>query len=202
MVIIPAIFWVGNKYGNRRLTLVMFAVIMFGIVATLSYGASQDMKFERLLHLDTFTSSEARVGYARRAFDQFLQDPIWGHAVVEEVSGTYPHNIVVETLMATGLTGGILLLLIYLRAVRCSFQLLSGGTYAWLAVIFGQTSAYVMFSGGLFTIFEFWCVLPILLNVSMFRNRRKYTVPQAGPLTLLNRRMPGKAAARTGRYDL
>lgn len=69
-------------------------------------------------------SALERLEFQGRAWEQFLHSPMFGSGFAEAVSGTYPHNIVIESLMALGVVGGVLLVLVTVRAIRCSFTAL------------------------------------------------------------------------------
>ena len=65
--------------------------------------------FARFLDVGTAydSSSESRQSSFSGAWNQFLNEPILGSSIFEPITQSYPHNLVLEALMATGVFGGL-----------------------------------------------------------------------------------------------
>jgi O-antigen ligase len=91
------------------------------------------------------------------AWRQFLDQPLLGSHALELGSYTYPHNVLLESLMATGVLGFALLLgsmgpatLAALRIIRAESQ------FMWIALIYLQYVVHCMVSGSLYLEASFW----------------------------------------------
>lgn len=107
-----------------------------------------------------------RLSLQREAFTDFWDSPIFGKHFVDPnlTIFFYPHNQFIETLMALGLIGGVLLASIYFRIVQ---QYVSGFgvTHPLLLGLLAQYSVSFQFSGalwggaGFFLLAYCWCAL-------------------------------------------
>jgi hypothetical protein len=103
------------------------------------------------------TSAGFRIVLLQRAFQQFLEHPVTGNAMVEVESGLYPHNIVAEAFMATGIMGGVVLLGLLVFGCRCANKLVSSGpAYRWIGLLYFQVVVASMLSGSLLADNSFW----------------------------------------------
>lgn len=96
----------------------------------------------------------------RDALNDFFGSPIWGSGFVLSTGrsgGTYPHNLLLESLMATGIMGGMFFFIWFFKAVRVSLVFLkTRPLYAWIGLIFLQQVIYGMFSLAIYTHSKFW----------------------------------------------
>ncbi len=81
--------------------------------------------------------------------DGFLRNPLLGSYFVDpgKAIGLYPHNLIVETAMALGVVGLVLLAISMYQAAIATFRVVS--THHLLAVLFVQTAAMSMVSGAI-----------------------------------------------------
>ena len=49
------------------------------------------------------------------AVNQFFESPVFGSFLEEKIFKEYPHNLLLESFMATGILGGLLFVIYYLR---------------------------------------------------------------------------------------
>lgn len=80
------------------------------------------------------------------AFDEFLMYPIFGGKI--EVSGFYPHNIILEILMGMGIVGILLFFLIVVSSMK---KIKLNNDNVFLFIIFINGFFQYMFSGSLYT---------------------------------------------------
>ena len=94
-----------------------------------------------------------------RAWNHFLDSPLFGSSYVDLYDYSYPHNIYLEVLMATGLIGGILfftsLFIFFLKKIK---NVNSVGVF--LIFIIAALSSF--FSGSLFINPFLWCILGLM----------------------------------------
>lgn len=60
--------------------------------------------------LNAMHSENARIGIYRFALEEFVDNPVFGNAFLIQnihARGSYPHNLIIEVLMATGIVGFI-----------------------------------------------------------------------------------------------
>lgn len=107
------------------------------------------------------------------AWKQFLDSPIFGDAIVEKALNFYPHNIILEVLMSTGLIGGGIVFLLLMKSFFNSFAVKS--EYArFFFYVLTLYFLYANFSLSLVAIPQFWAVLAlcVCLNVVLFSKKQ------------------------------
>ncbi len=93
----------------------------------------------------------------------FRDSPILGFGLEEPRTGFYPHNLVLEAFMSTGLIGGVIFLWICASGVLVSIRLFkSNNPDGWVGLLFIIYLVQGMFSGALYQSGEFWCSVAIL----------------------------------------
>jgi hypothetical protein len=95
--------------SGRGWWLAMFAGVGLAMASFLSFfDLSGLMEATRLTDIGNDINSVGRFEYQAEAFEAFLGSPILGERFDLPISGGWPHNIVVEVLMATGIVGGFI----------------------------------------------------------------------------------------------
>jgi O-antigen ligase len=84
----------------------IFVVIAFSSIINyiVSLGEGQFFIIERMSRLNE-EGDDTRESLYKNAWNQFLDNPIFGDCMVERTSSFYPHNLILEILMAMGLFG-------------------------------------------------------------------------------------------------
>lgn len=101
-------------------------------------------------------SAGGRIAYLREAWEGFISQPATGSKMVVE-GGSYPHNFILESLMATGLFGCLLLLAFIGTCSRSGYRLLRAGSpHAWVSLLYIQYLTSAMLSGSLYLSGTFW----------------------------------------------
>lgn len=91
------------------------------------------------------------------AWQQFTENPLLGSGFVERRFMENPHNIIAESMMATGIIGLGLLLASISASVVAAFRILFGpGGQAWVGLIYVQYLIHCLLSGSLLTDGPFW----------------------------------------------
>jgi hypothetical protein len=108
------------------------------------------------------------------AIIQFLNNPIFGGGIVEEATGFYPHNVFIESFMALGLVGGLLLLALNLILLKNLWiQLKSGESRGWIGLLYLQQLVAVQFSGSIVKSPEYWIFVCLLIRYFIILNYSK-----------------------------
>lgn len=108
------------------------------------------------------------------ALRQFLSNPLLGDFLEDRATGFYPHNLVLEAFMATGLIGGLAFLSISIIAAVNAFNLLkTKSPYGWAALIYIQYLIGAQLSGAIYASSTFWTFSVLMLfSVILSRNSR------------------------------
>lgn len=107
------------------------------------------------------------------ALDQFWGSPIFGDGVEEKITQFYPHNLIVEAFMATGLIGGVPFLVLFVTGVVRAMRLtLGAGPNALVGMLAIQQAVAVQFSGALYASGGFWVFL--CLAIALERQMPRY----------------------------
>lgn len=112
-----------------------------------------------------------------QALRDFADSPILGNAfLLQQGSGIgfYPHNIIIEAFMATGVVGGIVFIIWVARCLIVSYKLVaSSHQHAWTGVLFLQYLIYGMFSLAIFSNAGFWYYSILVWNVAYTTYKRE-----------------------------
>lgn len=113
-------------------------------------------------------SSLGRITAFEGAWRQFLASPFFGDAIEERVTGYYPHNVVLEAFMATGILGGLPFLVLILWSLRRAWTLVrQGSVHMWLGLLSVQYIFAGLFSGALYTSNAMWVTMALVLSLPL-----------------------------------
>ena len=120
-------------------------------------------------------STDARGDLVGKSFELFSENwhnTIFGYGVEIPNEG-YPHNIIVEAFLSTGIIGGCIFSLICLVAfMRAVDLVMSHDPWAWVAVLYVQSFLMALSSGSLYGSAAFWYML---FAVNVLWNKKDYT---------------------------
>ncbi len=113
------------------------------------------------------------------AVEQFLDSPVVGDSLIERVTAYYPHNLYVESLMATGVLGTLPLLLATLLALRsCARIVRGGGESLFIVSLFVLYTITALVSGDISGSQFFWATLGFLCGLDLtVREARSWRDP-------------------------
>src|SRR5690606_23488506 len=114
------------------------------------------------------SNEDERVVLYRNALEQFISSPIYGDQVMVKEIHSYPHNLVMEVLMALGIIGFIPLLMIFrnffkrfVSVIKCSmFNFIIFFLIAINFIFQSLTSFSIFTNPGL------WMILGLCLSIS------------------------------------
>ena len=104
--------------------------------------------------VEAFTSSESSLNRAqlmRDAWHAFEAHPFLGAGLFETYLHTYPHNVVLEAFMATGVFGGTMMICLVVVSIFKAFQLMHNlPDMSWIPILYLQYLIHLMVSGCLY----------------------------------------------------
>lgn len=168
-LIAVSVVWVSfkNRLSDGFLYLtaqIIFFLVMFFVVSTLDWAGID--RFRGAID-GSDSSALGRMISQEAAFYQFLESPIIGSSIVDHVTGYYPHNIILEAFMATGVFGGILLLAImFVGFINVNKLLRTSSENGWVGLLFVQYFTAAQFSGALYTVPTLWVLLSLTVAVN------------------------------------
>lgn len=113
-----------------------------------------------------------QIAYAG-AVSQFLSNPITGDYIEERITKYYPHNIILESFMATGIIGGSSLLIILAYCARTSFRIIqSDRNLAWTGLLYFQYLVGAQFTGALYNTTTLWALIGIVMSIHRQRQSK------------------------------
>lgn len=146
-------------------------------------------RFQGLESVEGDASALERLVLQANAIEIFLANPVLGGAFAEFALNTYPHNVFIETAMALGVVGLLLIGALTLLAIARGYTLLRH-RQVLLPLLFMQYFIGFQLSGALWGASAFWACLALLLW-SRRAPRRALDRASVGPLLL-----PAPATAR------
>jgi O-antigen ligase len=139
--------------------------LFFVFAAMVIYGGAvahtEDFAIiERFQNLSSDLSATERRISMMISIEQALASPIFGHAYVETLTFTYPHNLLIESGLALGVVGFVLMLFMQIKLLFFALRLLREGRRLFpfltlIAVVNANLSA------ALFGAADFWIVASI-----------------------------------------
>jgi O-antigen ligase len=162
---------IGLTWKALRLSVLVFITISSLIVYLIPYLSSND--FAMIARVESFIENremgqdEVRDFIFNSAWNQFMDNPILGDSYLEKTTKWYPHNLMLEVLMATGIIGFLFFMssiIVTIKRIHIISRIKKNGyNYVYL-VCFLLMIFLTQTSGGLFTSVELWALWPIILN--------------------------------------
>lgn len=119
-------------------------------------GLSIVARFTGVGTLDDQSSAE-RLDVMHLAVDQAVANPLFGHAYAETTTMSYPHNLFVESAMAIGVVGLLLMIAIQARMIWAGW-FLGRKNYAFLGMNIVVALVNANLSGSIWQSASFWVV--------------------------------------------
>ena len=192
-VVVLGVALLGGKSRLRLIVGGMILAVALFVVVRFSQGSASisDTLFSRWSEVDDTgqtsaeRSSDVRVELLSSSMKYFQEAPILGYSVVEPESGFYPHNIIAEVLLSTGIAGFIIFAMLLVRLLNiCRLALKDHLEHLWIVLLFMQYLVADQFSGSLYFDPNLWLFMVLLAGLSARRPR--------------NRRSGAKALAEPG----
>ena len=104
------------------------------------------------------------------ALAQYNGSPLWGSGAVELTTRNYPHNFLLETMIAAGVGGlMVLLFLLALGSVAAHRILRDSPEYSWIVLLFLESVIVSLVSGSIYLVATLW--IPLLMVFSAYQSR-------------------------------
>jgi len=118
---------------------------------------------------------DARLDLYANALSSFADKPFLGSGLEEYKIGFYPHNVIIESLMATGVFGGALfILLIVALLINGARSYKQDPSTGWAFLLALQYIVGAQFSGALYSSGPFWISIALLIVILSPGSVRKY----------------------------
>jgi hypothetical protein len=174
-LLIVTIIFSSFKFGRYKLLVIssflsiLFYNFFFDIMFFLNHYF-QSTFLQRLLYFFELGTDNAREKLLKKGFDAFIDNPFFGKSMLFDkgiFKGTYPHNLIIEAFMATGLFGGLFFLFYIIKCLKISIKLIiNNSQISWISLFFFQFFIFGMFSGNLFKSNLFWYSSILIITVS------------------------------------
>lgn len=173
------------KFGSFKglfLLLASFLVLSFYFYDIVGFF---DEKFNsaflsRLIYAIDHKGDQARIELYQIGFNEFIDNPIVGSSMLIQhgvFKGSYPHNLIIESFMATGIFGGFLFLVWVVKAaVKAIKIMLRSSKSSWVGLLFFQYFIFAMFSGNLFSSNLFWLFSILVVGIPLTNKKQDFSV--------------------------
>lgn len=160
LVILMKFRFRANKFSISLIATFLTVSILFGLFVDFDniyiFSRAKTSMFE----------DDARSQIFSDAYHAFLDHPFLGTGYLFD---TYPHNIVLEAFMATGILGGILMITILLIGIVASLSILKNKNFSWISLLFIQYLILSMVSGSIYYSNILWMLWVCVVSVSANR---------------------------------
>lgn len=169
LIVIAILYLIFNfKHINK---IVLFCLTVIFVLALNFYGQEIiffDTAISRLQNAgNTGSDAEERYFLFNDAINSIIQYPIFGYQAI----GMYPHNLLLEALLALGIIGGGIMLYIYFLSIKSAVVLLKQNRTMWVGLLFTMHLCATLIAGSIYNSIEFWSFLVLVYILA--RNIRK-----------------------------
>lgn len=175
-VVVCLAFMVVLAHGAARRFVLWTLVALASLFVPLAYIAENGFGvpiYNRMVEASLITggSTPERLQRLTAGFGDFISSPLLGSRIEESQFGGYPHNIILEALMATGVFGGALLfLLLATLFFKAAYVYRVTPVYGWVCVLFVQHLVAAQVSGAVYTVNYLWMTAGVLIGLT-FRKK-------------------------------
>jgi oligosaccharide repeat unit polymerase len=179
--IIPLFYYgtIKNKFKFIISIGLSIPLVIWGLIASDSNIVSRSSSTFNGEQIENRSGS--RLDLWNVALEIFAENPFWGESIeIINAPGyigigngnMYPHNILLETLMSTGIIGFILLLLFLVPGFRNTLKISNKiPQFVWIAVLLIQGLSQAMFSGALYFSVLVFFPLGLIYNFQIKRSK-------------------------------
>lgn len=169
------LYLIKTRFKSIHLWASLSAILLIMIVGIIKFiipNFKQIFLFNRVKKsIDSGQGLDVRGNQWEAAWSQFLDNPIAGDSIIEKSLNFYPHNLILEILMSTGIIGGACFFILFFKSISNYFLIKDiHGRFIFYVMILYFT--YAMFSLSLVANPQFWCTLIIAtcMNTVFFKN--------------------------------
>lgn len=140
--------------------------------------------WQRFTNIEEDDSALERLLLQANAIDQFVGSPFLGSAFVESEFLTYPHNLFIETGMALGFVGLVLLLVLLRHMLGSMVRQLRSGLLL-VPLLFLQYFVSAQLSGAIYGNAALWATASVLIGCQARRRRTRPPAPASATSQLV-----------------
>jgi O-antigen ligase len=155
--------------------MITFLVLLFVVAYYNGLSDFIDVFVLRFTDYGDDVSTTERLLSFNGAVEQFKQSPLLGNFLEEKITQQYPHNPILESLMAIGIFGGMLFLILYLTSLFCGIQLFKHPASKWLGFFFVQIFVVYNVSGSLAFSYDYWYLYALAVTIFTIKTTEQKT---------------------------
>ncbi len=164
-------------FMQLKLRAVSFIAVSVAICVAIIILSGFASEFDDILIWDRVRNSlfddDSRNQILSDAYHAFLDNIISGAGYP---FGVYPHNIVMEAFMTSGIIGGVLMVVTLAAGVVASLRLLKNKEFSWVSLLFIQYLLFSMVSSSIYYSNILWmlwvCVVTLSANMNFIRGKK------------------------------
>jgi len=164
------IFYLFSVNFKKTWKPIFLFLVLLAIGYVLAVHFEESGRFSTISRIESAFSDEDMAVVGRKtsyagAWNQFLESPVLGDTLEERITRFYPHNVILESLMATGIVGGTFFLMMLTFGVICAYRLLkTRNVNGWVGLIFIQYLIAAQFSGAIYNTTMMWTFLSATIS--------------------------------------
>ena len=148
---LPLAFIIMRKDPSRTMVISLVLIVSIIILKDFLFSILSDISpvlAERLTESDE-VNTLARENLYAKAINGFIQHPLFGfaHGVVDEGFIRYPHNTLLEEFNGLGFFGGMIYIILFVRAMKKSLYMVRYKIHYWVALLALYVMTESIFSG-------------------------------------------------------
>jgi len=177
LIIIANLIFIFYPFKNMKLKYLLVFIQLFALAFFLYISYSlHGVLFQRILSTGSTSDTSAieRFLLLLNAWHQFQSHPFFGNFIELRDFGVFPHNIILESLMATGILGTGLLIFVLCNALFLSLKMMVEIEHTWIGALLLQNIIYSLYSGALWDNAPLFCL--IVLANSLNAKKSKFTI--------------------------
>lgn len=148
----------GSANRNANATYVLVGSVILGFI---TYFGAPEVLLDRFRDVGSDSSALERLYASQFSIQEALDHPLLGYAYIEPITGIYPHNLLIESAMAIGLLGFVLMLWMQMSLIWKSWKAAKRGEW-WLPFIASAMFVNAWISGSIFGSSLFFVLLWLL----------------------------------------
>lgn len=164
-----------NTLRSIAVATVLLLGTTLGAVMLASYLGSSMLHRVEMLVQGYDAGTNTRLNLLSEAWEMFLRYPLSGGGLELQGYGSYPHNVVVESFMTTGILGGVaftcVLFFSLAQAVRLTYY---SPHHAWVALVYIQYMVGALVSGALAYSTIMWSMIGAVFGLSYVVRQERY----------------------------
>jgi O-antigen ligase len=155
-------FFVNPKRSFVKIALFSTVILFISFVAVVP--KTEISLFERF-NIEELRNLGNRADHWKESINTIIKYPLFGNQIWQGKNLTYPHNLFLEASISTGILGLSLLLISLLKTTKNIFLSKNNPIYRILTFTFILQTLFTMFSGAIYSNFEFWYFLALTLSL-------------------------------------